>query len=240
MPAPPPGGPLPHIGSAAAFAEAFAAAPETIARLQRYAELLRQWQRVVNLVASTTLEDVWHRHFADSAQLFPFVAAARHLVDLGTGGGFPGLVLAILLADSGRAAPPRVSLVESNARKCAFLAAVVRATGIGATVAVDILSTRAEAAATQASLRGADVIAARALAPLDRLLSLAAPLCTPDSVGVFLKGREVATELEVARTMWNFTAELVASRTAPGAHIVLIRQPHAKGKAGNRGRTTKG
>jgi 16S rRNA (guanine527-N7)-methyltransferase len=240
MPATLCGGLLPHVGGTAAFAQAFAATPETIARLERYAQLLRQWQRAVNLVASATLDDVWHRHFADSAQLLPFIASARHLVDLGTGAGFPGLVLAILLADGGRVAPLRVSLVESNARKCAFLGAVVRATGIGATVAVDILSTRAEAAATQASLRGADVIVARALAPLGRLLSLVAPLCTPDSVGVFLKGREVAAELEVARTMWNFTAELVASRTAPAAHIVLIRQPHAKGEAGNRGRTTKG
>jgi 16S rRNA (guanine527-N7)-methyltransferase len=233
--------PIGHVANAADFARAFAVAPATLARLGRYEELLRTWQRAINLVAAGSLDDVWHRHFADCAQLLPFVAPAHHLVDLGSGAGFPGLVLAILFAgSSGPLAPRRVSLVESNARKCAFLREVVRATGIGGSVAVDILSTRAETAATQAILRGADVLTARALAPLDRLLALAAPLYAPGSVGVFLKGREVAAELEVARTMWNFSAELVASRTAPDAHIVLIRHPSAKGKTGRQRRTTRG
>jgi 16S rRNA (guanine527-N7)-methyltransferase len=260
------GGPLPHIAGATDFAAAFGVASETLARLRLYEELLRQWQRAVNLVAPSSLADVWHRHFADSAQLLPLVAGARRLVDLGSGGGFPGLVLAILLADSpsagasvqeahacahGPRAPqearsgearltPRVSLVETDVRTCAFLAEVVRRTHLLPRIAVDILSTRAEAAATQVSLRGADVITARALAPLHRLLGLAAPLFLPDTVGVFLKGRDAAAELEVAQTMWNFQADLLPSRTARDARIVLIRHPEAKGKASRDRRKTRG
>ena len=166
-------------------------------------------------MAPSTLDAVWHRHFADSAQLLPLAPAARTWVDLGSGAGFPGLVVAILLADAasspsslrgegrGRGArspeqaccpspppptpprkgegsharrPHRITLIESNTRKCAFLREVARQTGIVARVAVDILSTRIETAATQASLPAPDVVSARALAPLDKLLALAAPL----------------------------------------------------------------
>ena len=117
----------------------------------------------------------------------------------------------------------RVTLIESNARKCAFLREVVRRTGITARVAVEILSTRIETAATQASLRAPDVISARALAPLDRLLNLAAPLSTAGTVGLFLKGQDAPTELRAAEKMWDFNAELIPSRTDPGGRIIVIR-----------------
>jgi 16S rRNA (guanine527-N7)-methyltransferase len=132
----------------------------------------------------------------------------------------------------GEGTRPRVTLVESNTRKCAFLREVVRQTGIAARVTVDILSTRIEAAATQASLRGPDVVSARAVAPLGRLLDLAAPLSPPRTVGLFLKGREAAAELEAAGKMFTFNAELVPSRTEPNAHIVVVRhlEPKAKSK----------
>jgi 16S rRNA (guanine527-N7)-methyltransferase len=233
-----------HIAGPAEFAATFAASPQTMARLGRYAALLAQWQRAVNLVAPSTLGEMWHRHFADSAQLLPLIGGARTLVDLGSGAGFPGLVLAILLADAcaaperreQRTAAPgqnaqavrRVTLVESNTRKCAFLAQVVREVRLPAWIAVDILSTRIETAATQATLRGADVVAARALAPLHGLLALAAPLFTSATVGVFLKGRDAAAELEVARQMWNFSAELLPSCTERAAHILVIRHPEPK------------
>ena len=126
--------------------------------------------------------------------------------------------------------PPRVTLIESNARKCAFLREVVRQTGIGGRIAVDILSTRIETAATQASLSRPDVVSARALAPLDRLLALAAPLFGPATVGLFMKGREAAQEVEAARNMWDFNVDLIPSRTEPEGHIVLIRQPKPKPK----------
>ena len=252
------------------FAAAFNVSRETIARLATYEGLLRQWQKAVNLVAPSTLDAVWHRHFADSAQLLPLAPAARTWVDLGSGAGFPGLVVAILLAEQllplpmllqhgerdgvrGRdicrrkrlpltltpprkggegtpAAPasPRVTLIESNARKCAFLREVVRQTGISASVAVDILSTRIETAATQASLQAPDVVSARALAPLDKLLALAAPLFASSTVGLFLKGRDVAAELKAAESLWNFNVELVPSRTEPDGRIVVVRNLERK------------
>ena len=235
------------IRNAAAFAAAFNVSPTTIARLELYERLLRQWQKAVNLVAPSTLGQIWHRHFADSAQLAPLLPAVQTWVDLGSGGGFPGLVVAILLAEReelgerGGRQPnvPRVTLVERNQRKCAFLSEVVRQTGILPRVAVDILSTSGELAATQAILRGSQVISARALAPLDRLLGLTAPLFSPGAVGVFLKGRDVAAELEVAQGRWNFTVELVASRTEPDGCIVMIRQLEPKPKATSAGRTAK-
>jgi 16S rRNA (guanine527-N7)-methyltransferase len=248
-------------------------------QLEIYERLLRQWQKAVNLVAPSTLDEIWHRHFADSAQLLPLApAAVRTWLDLGSGAGFPGLVIAILMGDTpahvvpspfvgegqgggdrrtsavdapptpnpsphhaegvsstrrgGEPArvgePPRVTLIESNARKCAFLREVVRQTGIGGRIAVDILSTRIETAATQATLPRPDVVSARALAPLDRLLALAAPLFGPATVGLFMKGREAAQEVETARSMWDFNVELIPSRTEPEGHIVLIRQPKPK------------
>ena len=125
---------------------------------------------------------------------------------------------------------PRVTLIESNVRKGAFLREVVRQTGIGGRIAVDILSTRIETAATQASLPRSDVVSARALAPLDRLLALAAPLFGPATVGLFMKGREAAQEIETATSMWDFNVELIPSRTEPEGHIILLRQPKPKPK----------
>jgi 16S rRNA (guanine527-N7)-methyltransferase len=247
---------IPHIRGGDDFAAVFDVSREAVARLECYAGLLRQWQRAVNLVAASTLDDIWHRHFADSAQLLALVRNARSLLDLGSGAGFPGLVLAILWADIAVTSPAkaepayaaaaegaglrRVRLVESNARKCAFLAEVVARTGIGARIAVDILSTRGEAAATQATVRGAEVISARAVAPLGRLLVLAAPLFSPGTVGVFLKGRDAAAELEIAQQMWNFQVELFPSRTEADGHIVVIRRPSARPRANRDRRTARG
>src|SRR5262245_396602 len=226
-----------HIQGSADFAAAFAVSRETMARLETYEALLRQWQRAVNLVAARTLEAVWQRHFADSAQLVGLAPEARSWVDLGSGAGFPGLVVAILLADAGRpmapvsppplgrtapplpvSAPGHVTLIESDTRKAAFLGAVARETGI----AVDILSTRIETCATQSRVAPPDVVTARALAPLDRLLSLAAPFLSPRTVGLFLKGRDAAKEVEAARKTWTFNSELIPSSTEAEAHIVRV------------------
>jgi len=108
---------------------------------------------------------------------------------------------------------------------------VVRQTGIAPSVTVDILSTRIEVAATQARLGQPDVISARALAPLDRLVGLAAKLSSPRTVGLFLKGRDAAAELKAAETMWNFNAELVPSRTDPDARVIVIRNLQSKAQA---------
>jgi 16S rRNA (guanine527-N7)-methyltransferase len=269
---------LPHIRGAEDFAAVFDVSRETIDRLAAYERLLRQWQRAVNLVAPSTLDDVWHRHFADSAQLVSLAPTARTWVDLGSGAGFPGLVVAMMFADRYAASPSprlrhaegvlsarregrgegqrlaptplaaphpnplpmpqeawgegtrRVTLIESNARKCAFLREVVRETGIGACALVDILSTRIETAATQASLHGPDIVSARALAPLGKLFDLAAPLFASITVGLFLKGRDVAAELEAAKTAWKFKSELVPSRTEHDGRIAVVRELEPKTK----------
>jgi 16S rRNA (guanine527-N7)-methyltransferase len=180
--------------------------------------------------------------------LLPLAPCARAWVDLGSGAGFPGLVVAILRAqDPGsrgdhppsepQRAPaglPHIALIESNARKCAFLREVVRATHITATLSVDILSTRIETATTQASLQPPDVISARAVAPLDKLFALAAPLFASSTVGLFLKGRDAAAELKAAEKLWNFQSELVPSHTERDARIVVVRKLERK----NEGRTS--
>lgn len=208
-----------------AFAAAFSVSRETSDRLETYANLLRQWQKAVNLVAPSTLSLIWQRHFADSAQLLDLAPPeAARWVDLGSGGGFPGLVLAILLADP-RWAPlsRQMTLVESDTRKGAFLREVVRQTGLGATpVSVDIVSARIENMTTHDRLESTDVITARALAPLERLFSLSAPLFGARSVGLFLKGREVQREIEAARGHWDFAVDLVASRTDTDGRIAVV------------------
>jgi 16S rRNA (guanine527-N7)-methyltransferase len=230
------------------FAAAFRVSRETLAHLATYEGLLRRWQKAVNLVAPSTLDAIWHRHFADSAQLLPLAPSASAWVDLGSGAGFPGLVVAILRAqdpgcrgDHSRAEPvkvpprlPRIALIESNARKCAFLREVVRATHITAALSVDILSTRIETATTQASLQPPDVVSARAVAPLDKLFALAAPLFASSTVGLFLKGRDAAAELKAAEKLWNFQSELVPSHTERDARIVVVRKLKRK----NEGRTS--
>jgi 16S rRNA (guanine527-N7)-methyltransferase len=204
------------------FARAFGVSRETLDRLETYAALLRQWQKTINLVAPSTLTEVWHRHFADSAQLLALApAGAMRWLDLGSGAGFPGLVLAILLAERAGA---HMTLVESDTRKAAFLAEVARRTG----VTVDILGARIEKTATQAKLDPVDVVSARALAPLPRLLELSAPFFSGPTIGLFLKGREAEAEVAAASKLWNFEAELHPSLTDSSGRIVVIRALNAK------------
>lgn len=200
------------------FAEHFRVSRETMGRLEVYAGLLVQWQATINLVAPSTLGDIWHRHFADSAQILPLAPPlpARWL-DLGSGAGFPGLVMAIMLAERGAC---RVSLVESDARKAAFLREVIRQTGI----AVDIVLARIEIPSTQAKVGHVDVISARALAPLPKLIGLAAPFWMAGTTGLFLKGRDVAAEIANAEAAWDFSSTSVPSLTDAEGRIVVIRE----------------
>ena len=154
-----------RITGADEFQRVFSVSRETVERLRVYESVLKTWQKTINLVAPSTLGDVWHRHFADSAQILRFAPAdARTWYDFGSGGGFPGLVAAILLAERGQA---RVTLVESDTRKAAFLGEVARKTGI----AVEIRSERIEKVAIQAKSQSVDVISARALALLAGFLT---------------------------------------------------------------------
>ena len=210
------------ISGPADFKDRFHVSRETIDRLTIYAEELKRWQKAVNLVAPGTLGQIWHRHFADSAQLADMIPpdSTQH-ADLGSGGGFPGLVLAIMLAD--RSAPPTTRLIESDQRKAAFLRETARRAGI----AVEIVTARIENPETHAKVGIVDVVSARALAPLDRLLQLSAPLFGDATVGFFLKGRGVEQELTDAGHKWRFEHRLVPSVTQEGAYVVAVRHLQA-------------
>jgi 16S rRNA (guanine527-N7)-methyltransferase len=195
--------------------EAFALTPvsrETEKRLETFVQLLLQWQRKTNLIAPSTLPDVWRRHVADSLQLLDVAGRSRTWIDLGSGGGFPGGVIACALAEVPGA---MVHLVESNTKKAAFLREAVRLTDAPASVHHQRIEDFDLAV-------GADVVTARALAPLTRLLELSFRLLKRGAVGIFPKGQDVDAELTEASKYWNMTSALVPSRTDPGARIVVI------------------
>jgi 16S rRNA (guanine527-N7)-methyltransferase len=178
-------------------------------RLTTYVNLLSEWNERLNLVAPSTLPDAWRRHILDSAQLAPLIPPeAKTIVDLGSGAGFPGLVLAIMLSRT------RVHLVESIQKKCRFLEAVIAATGANA----EVHCCRAE------DLKGlkADVVTARALAPLDRLLPLALPFFAPGTIALFLKGRSVNDELTLAAKSWRLDATPIPSRSDPSGTVLRV------------------
>ena len=186
---------------------------ETAAALDIYVEQLRRWQTVKNLVGPATLDEVWHRHVADALQLLALAPDARTWVDLGSGAGIPGLVLAI----TGRVRSGfHVSMVEANARKCAFLTETARLTG----APVTIRNARIEAVIGE--LMGADIVCARALAPLSQLLAWTEPLLTTGTTGLFPKGRDAAAELTEADREWTFARDLIPSRTDSQARIVRV------------------
>jgi 16S rRNA (guanine527-N7)-methyltransferase len=211
-----------RISGPEAFGKAFGVSRETVGRLEAYEALLKRWQKTINLVAPSTLTDIWHRHLADSAQVWGLrPAQAKHWLDLGSGAGFPGLVLAIMAAEEGQT---RHTLIESDSRKAAFLREVARTTG----VAVDILCSRIESGEIPAKVGPVDCVTARALAPLPKLLGLAAPFFASHTTGFFLKGREVATENEDAMRTWNYTAEFHPSVTDPQGRVVVVSALKAK------------
>ena len=204
------------------FARQFSVSRETVLRLKTYEKLLKHWQKTINLVGPGTLEQTWSRHFADSAQLLDLAPpSAKRWLDLGSGAGFPGLVLAILLAERGGA---HMALVESDTRKAAFLGEVGRQTG----VPVDIYPERIEKAATQYMVGQVDAITARGLAPMPRLLELVAPYFSESTVGLFLKGREAQSELDAANQGWEVLTEQCPSQTDKEGQIILVRALRAK------------
>jgi 16S rRNA (guanine527-N7)-methyltransferase len=207
----------PRIDSPEAFSRAFLVSRETIGRLVTYEAALKRWQKTINLVAPSTLTEIWHRHFADSAQIWAMRPdEAASWLDLGSGAGFPGLVLAIMAAEKGGT---RHTLIESDNRKAAFLREAAREVG----VAVDILCTRIETSQIQAKVGEVNCVTARALAPLPRLAQLAAPYFASGTVGFFLKGREVAAELEETALTWDYRYELKPSVTDPDGRVLLLK-----------------
>ena len=182
---------------------------ETAERLSLYIALLRKWQPAENLISPKTLPEVWRRHVADSAQLVAMFRSSRHWLDFGTGAGFPGLVIAMVGGEG-----THVDLVESNTRKCAFLRTVVRETGAPAAVHEG----RAEAVIA-AWDRQVDRITARAVAPLSRLLELAAPVMAKGVPAAFLKGEDYRAEIAEAVQSWDF--DLVEQRSRVGEGVIL-------------------
>lgn len=190
---------------------------ETWSRLDILAGLLAKWQRTINLVGGKTLDEVWTRHIADGLQIAELAPAkAKIFVDLGSGGGFPGLVLAAALANRPGF---HMHLIESDQRKCSFLREAARAMSVPTTVH----NARIEAALADWS-HGADVVTARALAPLNKLLELGFPLLKAGTVGIFPKGQDVESELTEATKYWTILCELVPSRTHAQARLVVVSE----------------
>jgi 16S rRNA (guanine527-N7)-methyltransferase len=189
---------------------------ETQARLDRYVDLLLEWQVKINLVAPSTLPNLWTRHIADSLQLLDLAPSAKVWVDLGSGGGFPGVVLACALAETPGA---MVHLVERNAKKAAFLREALRVTSTTGMVHL------AEIGDTGDRITGpVDCVTARAVAPLNQLIGLAKPLVRKGAKALFLKGQDVEAELTEATKYWKIAPHLHSSRTGGGGWVVELDQ----------------
>jgi 16S rRNA (guanine527-N7)-methyltransferase len=189
---------------------------ETIARLDVYADLILKWQKTINLISPSTVETLWTRHILDCAQLAALGAKHRSWADLGSGAGFPGLVIAILAMDSDEAM--QMHLIESDRRKASFLREAVRMTAAPATVH----AARAEAV-LESFVGHVTAVTARALAPLPELLELAEPLLTTAATGFFPKGQTLESELDRASQLFEFEAELVPSLTDENGRILIVR-----------------
>jgi 16S rRNA (guanine527-N7)-methyltransferase len=187
---------------------------ETLARLDGFVASLLTWQQRINLIAPGSVRSIWTRHVADSLQLLSLAPAAKLWLDLGSGGGFPGLVIACALAET---SGTRVHLVESNGKKVAFLREAVRVTGAPAIVH----QARIEQMGTKID-EPVEVVTARALAPLAELLALAEPWLKKGAQGLFPKGQDVGAELTEASKYWNIEAVLVPSKTDPSARVLSI------------------
>lgn len=187
---------------------------ETLQQLREFEALVRRWNPAINLVSKASLPVLWERHIVDSAQLLDYCPQdAKHWVDLGAGGGFPGIVVAILAREAN--AGLRVTLVEADSRKATFLRQAVQALGLS----VSVLNDRIE------SLRNleADVVSARALASLPELLEFAAQHLQKGGVAIFPKGARHSEELASAQRAWNFDVETHPSLSESGGAILIIR-----------------
>jgi 16S rRNA (guanine527-N7)-methyltransferase len=212
------------LRGAAALEAIYPVSRETYDRLAALVALVAKWQKAENLVAPSTLGEIWTRHVADSAQLIRLFPKARTWLDLGSGGGFPGLVVAILI--SADRAAGKVHLVESNARKCAFLRTAARTTGAPVVVHQErieaLLPTWAEPT---------DVITARALASLDQLLGVTSHLIATETPAAFLKGVDYRTELDKASLTWALDLVVHDSLIGEGGVILEIHRAVRKAEA---------
>ena len=186
---------------------------ETSDKLTAFAALLEKWNAKINLISRSSVAEVWDRHILDSAQLFALAPGPGHWVDLGSGGGFPGIVVAIL--SQGAGTPHSMTMVESDQRKAAFLRTAVRELGLTAKV----ISDRIE----KVPPLGADILSARALADLGTLLTFAERHLRPGGVALFPKGENWRKEHETAQSLWSYTCEPITSRTNSAAAVLKIK-----------------
>ncbi len=188
---------------------------ETADRLRRFAALVAKWTPRINLIASSSVAEIWDRHIVDSVQILPLAPEnPRHWVDIGSGGGFPGVVIAALLAE--RAPDARVTMIESDQRKATFLRTALRELGLqGAVIAARI---------EQAPPQGGDVVSARALSALSDLIGLALPHLAEGGVAIFPKGRRAHEEITEARVRWDFNLTQTPSITDPTASILRLER----------------
>jgi len=191
-----------------AFAAETGVSRETLAKLALLVDLLQKWQRAINLVAANTLQDVWRRHILDSAQLYPLLSpGTRSLIDIGSGAGFPGLVLAAM-------GVPEVHSVESDQRKCAFQREAARVAGLSVTI-------HAQRVESLPKMQ-ADAIVSRACADLTQFLEYAFPFMAPSSQCLFIKGQQVERELTEAGKGWKMQTERFPSRTDPTGTVLRL------------------
>ena len=196
-----------------AFQAEFNVSRETMSVLDNYASLLRKWNPAINLVSKSTIDALWQRHFHDSAQIYQFQPENPcHWADLGSGGGFPALVLAAMAKED--SPETRFTLVESDLRKCTFLRTVIRDLGLNATV----ITARIE----ETEGLGADILTARALASLDKLLEFANLHLSPSGTAIFPKGDRYQAEIAQAKANWRFDLEEIPSKTNPTGAILKI------------------
>ena len=191
------------------FLEHVSVSRETIEKLETYANLLVRWQSKINLISTNSLQQAWHRHFLDSAQIYSMSPKkAASAVDVGAGAGFPGLILSIM-------GMKNVQLVEQNKKKCAFLYEVIRETEATATVHSCKIQ--------NLPVKDYDIVLARAFMPLDGLLKAVSPFFGKDTLGIFPKGSKVNQELTAASKNWKMKTAIKQSITSPDGKIVLVK-----------------
>jgi len=186
---------------------------ETIDKLNAFSDLVQKWTAKINLISNSSIQDVWNRHILDSAQLATFAPDRGHWVDLGSGGGFPAIIVAIIWQSTDRAG--HMTMVESDQRKAVFLRTAVRELGLEATVHAQRIE--------DVPPLGADVLSARALADLPKLLSYSVRHLTPNGIAIFPKGANWQKEHSAAQEQWSYTCTDVKSQTHSEAAILKIK-----------------
>lgn len=186
---------------------------ETMDRLETYQQILEKWNISINLVAKGTINEAWRRHFVDSAQIYRLAALKESWVDLGSGGGFPGLVCATIASEASPST--KFTLVESDKRKATFLRQVINALDLDVIVLTERIENLQE--------NQYDTISARALAPLSKLLEMSNPLLKEGGQCAFLKGARFRSEVEEALESWRFSLQTEPSKTDQDAAILIVK-----------------